>query len=104
MSPSSEENLSLWQKSKAVDECSPLSEADGESMLALIQELFPICRSITGNGVRQTFTILQRYIPLGINEVPSGTSVLDWTVPREWPTQPANRCDHAACRAAAGSP
>jgi aminopeptidase-like protein len=84
MGPSSEENLSLWQKSKAVDECSPLSEADGESMLALIQELFPICRSITGNGVRQTLAILRRYIPLGINEVPSGTSVLDWTVPREW--------------------
>jgi aminopeptidase-like protein len=84
MGPSLEENLSLWQKSKAVDECSPLSEADGESMLALIQELFPICRSITGNGVRQTLAILQRYIPLGINEVPSGTSVLDWTVPREW--------------------
>ena len=63
MAPSSEENLSLWQKSKAVDECSPLAEADGESMLALIQELFPICRSITGNGVRQTLAILQRYIP-----------------------------------------
>jgi len=84
MGPSLEGNLSLWQKSKAVDECSPLSEADGESMLALIQELFPICRSITGNGVRQTLAILERYIPLGINEVASGTSVLDWTVPREW--------------------
>jgi aminopeptidase-like protein len=35
-------------------------------------------------GVRQTLAILQRYIPLGINEVPKGTSVLDWTVPREW--------------------
>ena len=84
MGPSSEEKLSLWQKNKAVDECSPLSEPEGESMLALIQELFPICRSITGNGVRQTLAILQRYIPLGINEVPSGTSVLDWTVPPEW--------------------
>ena len=69
MGPSSEEYLSLWQKSKAVDECSPLSEADGENMFALIQELFPICRSITGNGVRQTLAILQRYIPLGIRNL-----------------------------------
>ena len=83
MGPSSEENLSLRQNSK-VDKCPPLSEADGESMLALIQELFPICRSITGNGLRQTLAILQRCIPLQINEVPSGTPVLDWTVPREW--------------------
>jgi aminopeptidase-like protein len=53
-------------------------------MMALVEELFPICRSITGNGVRQTLAILQRYMPLEVNEVPSGTPVLDWTVPREW--------------------
>ena len=53
-------------------------------MMALVEELFPICRSITGNGVRQTLKILRRYIPLEVNEVPSGTAVLDWTVPREW--------------------
>jgi aminopeptidase-like protein len=53
-------------------------------MMALIQELFPICRSITGNGVRQTLEILRRSIPLQINDVPSGTAVLDWTVPPEW--------------------
>jgi aminopeptidase-like protein len=53
-------------------------------MMALIEELFPICRSITGNGVRQTLEILRRYIPLEVNEVRSGTTVLDWTVPREW--------------------
>jgi aminopeptidase-like protein len=57
---------------------------DGEAMLTLIRDLFPICRSITGNGVRQTFAIIQRYVPLEIIEVPSGTPVLDWTVPPEW--------------------
>jgi len=59
-------------------------EADGRTMMALIEELFPICRSITGNGVRQTLELLQRYVPLKVNEVPSGTKVLDWTVPYEW--------------------
>ena len=53
-------------------------------MMALVAELFPICRSITGNGVRQTLQVLGRYIPLKVIEVPSGTAVLDWTVPREW--------------------
>jgi len=60
------------------------SEADGEAMMALIEELFPICRSITGNGLRQTLRILQRHIPLQINEVPTGTKVFDWTIPNEW--------------------
>lgn len=53
-------------------------------MLDLIAELYPICRSITGNGVRQTLKILQRYIPLTIQEVPTGTQVFDWQVPKEW--------------------
>ena len=52
--------------------------------MALAAELFPICRSITGNGVRQTLGILRHHIPLQVNEVPSGTVVLDWTVPPEW--------------------
>lgn len=57
----------------------------GEYAYNLAVELFPICRSITGNGVRQTLKILQRENPeLTINEVPSGTQVFDWTVPKEW--------------------
>jgi aminopeptidase-like protein len=56
----------------------------GARMHALVAELYPICRSITGNGVRQTLDILRKTVPLEIHEVPSGTTVFDWTVPREW--------------------
>ncbi|MEZ5543310.1 MAG: DUF4910 domain-containing protein [Pseudomonadota bacterium] len=56
----------------------------GQGMHDLARELFPICRSITGDGVRQTLQLIQRYIPLQMFEVPSGTQVFDWTVPREW--------------------
>jgi aminopeptidase-like protein len=55
------------------------------SILALIEELYPICRSITGNGVRQTLAAVGRELPpLEVVEVPTGTQVLDWTVPKEW--------------------
>ena len=56
----------------------------GTEMHELIRELYPICRSITGDGIRRTLAILSRYLPLSIEEVPTGTAVLDWTVPREW--------------------
>ena len=56
----------------------------GREMHALMVELFPICRSITGNGVRETLRVLRGQIPLTIFEVPSGTKVFDWTVPKEW--------------------
>ena len=59
-------------------------KAIGEEMYLLISELYPICRSITGNGIRQTLQRLQYIIPLTIREVPSGTQVFDWTVPKEW--------------------
>jgi aminopeptidase-like protein len=56
----------------------------GSELYALMSELYPICRSITGEGVRKTLHILQRYIPLELHEVPTGTQVFDWTVPQEW--------------------
>jgi aminopeptidase-like protein len=58
--------------------------APGASMHRLATELYPICRSITGDGVRATLKILADRIPLTIHEVPTGTPVLDWFVPREW--------------------
>lgn len=57
----------------------------GRAMHALATELFPLPRSITGNGVRATFNILRRHLPeLHVHEVPSGTKCFDWTVPPEW--------------------
>ncbi|MEH2024405.1 DUF4910 domain-containing protein [Nostoc sp.] len=50
----------------------------------LISDLYPICRSITGNGFRETLKILQQHIPLSVHEVPTGTEVFDWIVPKEW--------------------
>ncbi|OGX27155.1 MAG: aminopeptidase [Omnitrophica WOR_2 bacterium RIFCSPHIGHO2_02_FULL_48_11] len=58
-------------------------------MYKLAERLLPICRSITGNGVRATLKILQEHIPLTVQEVPSGTPVFDWTVPKEWNIQDA---------------
>ena len=51
---------------------------------AALARLFPICRSITGDGLRETLAILRESIPLEIHEVPSGTAILDWVVPKEW--------------------
>ncbi|TAH53899.1 MAG: DUF4910 domain-containing protein [Chloroflexota bacterium] len=56
----------------------------GLLMYDLMSELYPICRSITGDGFRESLKILQREIPIEIHEVPTGTQVLDWTVPNEW--------------------
>ena len=57
----------------------PISQS-GTVMYQLIYNLYPICRSITGNGVRKTLEILQQHIPLEIHQVPTGTQVFDWTV------------------------
>lgn len=59
-------------------------EARGAAIYSLISELYPICRSITGDGVRETLRIIGKSIPLEIKEVPTGTKVFDWTVPKEW--------------------
>jgi aminopeptidase-like protein len=56
----------------------------GDEMYRLIRELYPICRSITGEGVRETLRTIQKRIPLVIEEVSTGEPALDWSVPREW--------------------
>ena len=60
------------------------AEGPGPAMHALVRRLFPIARSITGDGVRETLRILREHIPLTIHEVPSGTRAFDWIVPQEW--------------------
>ncbi len=59
-------------------------EKIGKEMHKLVRRMFPICRSITGNGVRETLKIIQEHIPIKIHEVPTGTKVFDWMVPKEW--------------------
>jgi aminopeptidase-like protein len=56
----------------------------GIRIYALAARLFPICRSITGDGVRETLQVLGQHIDLTQYEIPTGTQVLDWTVPQEW--------------------
>jgi len=56
----------------------------GREMIELARDLYPICRSITGEGVRSSLQILQQAVPLELHEVSTGTRVFDWTVPREW--------------------
>jgi aminopeptidase-like protein len=60
------------------------SDRYGQEMYQLLVGLYPICRSITGNGFRQSLRHLQAVVPLALHEVPSGTQVFDWTVPKEW--------------------
>jgi aminopeptidase-like protein len=70
--------LQQWLATPAA--CAPLAR----EAHALVRELYPVCRSITGNGVRQTFDRLGRIVPLTRFEVPSGTPLFDWEVPLEW--------------------
>lgn len=70
----------------------------GEEIAALIARLYPICRSITGPGVRETLAALAEIHPIDLIEVPTGTKVFDWTVPREWSIRDAYIKDGAGRR------
>lgn len=72
--------------------------APGDEAHELIERLYPLCRSITGDGVRRTLSILNDYIPLKTTEIPSGTRVLDWVVPDEWNVRDAYIADGSGRR------
>ncbi|MFZ3554522.1 DUF4910 domain-containing protein [Streptomyces sp. BH055] len=72
--------------------------ATGEQMHELVERMYPLCRSITGDGVRATLAIVGEYIPLDVHEVPTGTQVLDWTVPQEWNIRDAYIADASGRR------
>jgi len=59
-------------------------ESIGGEIYDLMTDLFPIPRSTTGNGVRETLRRIGKIIPMDVHEVPTGTRVLDWVVPKEW--------------------
>jgi aminopeptidase-like protein len=61
-----------------------LTKDIGQQIFALAAKIYPICRSITGNGVRDTLREIGAHIALEVHEVPTGTSVFDWVIPREW--------------------
>jgi aminopeptidase-like protein len=65
-------------------DAAPSPATTGERLHGFVRELFPLCRSITGDGLRETLKEIGRRIPLVLHEVPTGTPALDWQVPLEW--------------------
>lgn len=70
----------------------------GRRMHELVERLYPLCRSITGDGVRETLAVLGESLDLDVHEVPTGTQVLDWTVPQEWNVRDAYVADATGTR------
>jgi len=79
-------------------ESAALRDAQVAAALEMVRAILPICRSITGDGVRQTLRHVAAQIPLEVHEVPSGTAVFDWEVPREWNVRDAYIADASGTR------
>lgn len=65
--------LEVWQPDR-----------EGDELFEMVSSLYPICRSITGNGLRRSLRQIQNHIDLSLHEVPTGTQAFDWVVPKEW--------------------
>jgi aminopeptidase-like protein len=76
----------------------PPADGVGRDAFELMRRLFPLCRSLTGDGVRATFDILEEEIPIARTEIPSGTKVFDWNVPDEWNIRDAYIADAGGVR------
>jgi aminopeptidase-like protein len=74
------------------------AKALGSELHERIQRLYPICRSITGKGIRETLALIGSEIDIKTHEVPTGTQVFDWTVPKEWNIRDAYIKDHLGAR------
>ena len=72
--------------------------ATGRDAYELMQRLFPLCRSLTGDGVRATFDLLEAEIPITRTEIPSGTKIFDWIAPAEWNIRDAYIADAEGMR------
>ena len=62
----------------------PSDEQLGAEIHSFMADLFPMCRSLTGDGVRDTLAAVARQVPVEVTEIPTGTAILDWQVPPEW--------------------
>ena len=62
----------------------PSDGASGTGIHAFMEGIFPLCRSLTGQGVRETLAAIGERVPIQITDVPSGAPILDWTAPDEW--------------------
>ncbi|MCI4346977.1 MAG: DUF4910 domain-containing protein, partial [Thermoplasmata archaeon] len=82
----------------ALERALPTGALLGQEAIELAGQLFPLPRSITGDGVRETLRVVADRVPLEIFEVPSGTRVLDWTVPPEWNVREAFIADETGRR------
>ena len=67
-----------------MSETSAIPDNTGLEMHRLMETLYPVCRSITGNGVRETLAVINQHIPLAMTEIATGTRVFDWEIPKEW--------------------